>query len=38
MLKLETQSLTFYSILRKLYTELSIGVSYQISINLAKWL
>ena len=30
-------SLTYHSILRKLYTEPSIGTYYQISINLAKW-
>ena len=40
--KLEAQwaepvSLTCHSVLRKLYTEPSTGVSYQISINLAKW-
>jgi hypothetical protein len=40
--KLEAQwaepvSLTCHSVLRKLYTEHSIGASYQISINLAKW-
>jgi hypothetical protein len=40
--KLEAQwaepvSLTFHSVLRKLYTEPSIGASYQISINMAKW-
>jgi len=37
-IKLEsmTVSLTFHCVLRKLYTETSIGASYQISINLAK--
>ena len=30
-------SLTFHFVFRKLYTEPSIGDSYQISINLAKW-
>jgi hypothetical protein len=40
--KLEAQlakpeSPTCYFVLRKLYTEHSIGASYQISINLAKW-
>jgi hypothetical protein len=40
--KLEAQwvepvSLTCHFVLRNLYTESSIGASYQISINLAKW-
>ena len=30
-------SLTFHSVLSKLYAEASIGVSYQISVHLAKW-
>ena len=30
-------SLTFLSVLRKLYTEPSIGASYQISVHLATW-
>ena len=29
-------SLTFHPVLRKLYTKLSIGASYQISVNLAS--
>ena len=33
----EPVSLTCHSVLRKLYIEPSIGASYQISINLAKW-
>jgi hypothetical protein len=33
----EPVSLTFHSGLMKLYTESSMGASYQISINLAKW-
>ena len=40
--KLEAQwaepvSLTFYSVLRTLYTEPYIDASYQISVHLAKW-
>jgi hypothetical protein len=33
----ESVSLTYHFVLRKLYTEPSIGASHQIPINFAKW-